>query len=74
MMDALKDLPPDEQDCVASAMQAILGQPAVTSNEVRPAVMDSFEQVMTHSTDVLEYLTEPISDGRPAAYHLPDLG
>lgn len=58
MIDAVKDLPPDEQDRVASAMQAILRQPAVTSNEVRPAVMDSFEQVMAHSSDVLDYLRD----------------
>lgn len=58
MIDAVKDLPPEEQDRVAAAMQAFLQQPHVTSNAVRPEVMDAFERVMEHSDDVLDYLRD----------------
>lgn len=58
LIDVVKDLPPEEQDRVASALLMVLQQPAVTSDEVRPSVMDAFEQVMTHSTDTLDYLRD----------------
>lgn len=56
VIDTLKDLSPEEQDRVAAAVQAILRQPSVTSDEVRPEVMAAFEKVMANSTDVLDYL------------------
>ena len=55
LIDVVKDLPPEEQDRIASALQRVLQQPPTSSNAVRPAVMDAFEQVMTHSTDALDY-------------------
>jgi len=58
VIDAVKDLPPEEQDRVAAAMQVVLQQPPVTSDGVRPAVMEAFERVMEHSTDVLAYLRD----------------
>lgn len=58
VIDAVKDLPPEEQDRVAAAMQAVLQQSPVTSETVRPEVMTAFEQVMNDSTDVLDYLRD----------------
>lgn len=58
LIDAVKDLTPEEQDRVAAAVQAALQLPPVTSDVVRPAVMDAFEQVMEHSSDVLDYLRD----------------
>lgn len=58
LIDAMKDLPPEEQDRVASALQVIQQPPPITSHEVRPAVQDAFDQVMTHSTAVLDCLRE----------------
>lgn len=58
LIDTLKDLPPEEQDRVAGAIQAMLRQPPVTSDVVRPEVMTAFEQVMTNSTEVLDYLRD----------------
>ena len=58
VIDAVKDLPPEEQDRVAAAMQAVLQQPSVTSETARPEVMTAFEQVMNNSTDVLDYLRD----------------
>ncbi|MGH2517706.1 MAG: hypothetical protein ACRDHP_18820 [Ktedonobacterales bacterium] len=58
VIDTLKDLPPDEQNRVAAAMQAILRQPSVTSDDIRPEVMAAFERVMTNSTDVLDFLRD----------------
>ncbi|HEX5546324.1 MAG TPA: hypothetical protein VFX24_02885 [Ktedonobacterales bacterium] len=51
-------LPPEEQDRVAAAIRAMLEQPPVTSDAVRPEVMEAFEQVMAHSTEVLDYLRD----------------
>jgi len=58
VIDSLKDLSPEEQDRVAAAVQAILRQPSVTSDVVRPEIMAAFEKVMTNSTDVLDYLRD----------------
>ncbi len=58
VIDAVVSLPPEEQDRVAAAMQLVLKQPSVTSDEVRPEVMAAFEQVMEHSSDVLDYLRD----------------
>lgn len=58
VIDELARLSPEEQDHVAAAIQAVLRQPSVTSDTVRPEVMAAFEQVMTHSTEVLEYLRD----------------
>ena len=58
VIDAVKDLPPEEQDRVAAAIQAVLQQPSVTSETVRPEVMAAFERVMDNSADVLEYLRD----------------
>ena len=46
IIDIAAKLPPEEQDRVAAAMQAVLEQPPVASDVVRPEVMDAFEQVM----------------------------
>ena len=58
VIDTLKELSPEEQDRVAAAVQAILRQPSVTSDVVRPEVMAAFEQVMSNSTNVLDYLRD----------------
>jgi hypothetical protein len=58
LIDTLAQLPPEEQDRVAAAMQAVLEQPPVTSDETRPEVLAAFEQVMEHSTKVLDYLRD----------------
>lgn len=58
VFDILKDLPPDEQDRLAAAMQRLLEQPAVTSDTVRPEVMAAFDEVMKGSTAVLDYLRD----------------
>ena len=58
VIDAVKDLPPEEQDRVAAAMQALLQQPSVTSDVVRPEVMAAFERVMANSDAVLDYLRD----------------
>ncbi len=58
VIDAVKNLPPEEQDRVADAMQMLLKQPLVTSDAVRPEVMAAFEQVMANSTKVLDYLRD----------------
>jgi hypothetical protein len=56
-IDAVKDLPPEEQDRVAAAMQVLL-QPPVTSDEVRPEVVAAFERVIANSDAVLDYLRD----------------
>ena len=58
IVDVVKNLPPEEQDRVAAAMQVVLEQPPVTSDTVRPSLMDAFEHVMEHSTAVLDYLRD----------------
>ena len=55
IIDMAARLPPEEQDRLAAAMQAVLEQPPLTSNVVRPEVMEAFEQVMNDSTAVLGY-------------------
>ena len=57
-IDAIKGLPPEEQDRMAAAILALLRQPPVTSDTVRPEVMAAFKQVMASSTDVLDYLRD----------------
>ena len=58
VIDEVAALPPEEQDRVAAAVHALLRQPAVTSDSVRPEVMAAFEQMMEHSTAVLDYLRD----------------
>ncbi|HEU4781723.1 MAG TPA: hypothetical protein VFS83_00140 [Ktedonobacterales bacterium] len=58
VIDEVTKLPPEEQDRVAAAIRAVLEQPPVTAEAVRPSVMEAFEQVMAHSTDVLDYLRD----------------
>lgn len=58
MIDMVSSLSPDEQDRVAAAIEAVLQQPPVTSDVVRPEVMEAFEQVMSNSTEVLDYLRD----------------
>lgn len=58
IIDKLAKLPPEEQDRVAAAMQVVMDEPPVTSDVVRPEVMEAFEKVMAHSTDVLDYLRD----------------
>jgi BMFP domain-containing protein YqiC len=58
IIDEMTKLPPEEQDRVAAAIRAMLEQPPVTSDAVRPEVMEAFEQVMAHSTEVLDYLRD----------------
>jgi DNA/RNA-binding domain of Phe-tRNA-synthetase-like protein len=58
VLDILTSLPPEEQDRVAAAIQTVLDQPAITSDETRPEVMAAFEQVMERSTSALEYLRD----------------
>ena len=58
IIDALKDLPPEEQDRVAAAVRLLLRQPPIASDAVRPEVMAAFEQVMTNASTVLDYLRD----------------
>lgn len=58
VIDDVKNLPPEEQDRVAAALQFILHQPPVTSDSVRPEVMAAFEEVMEHSSEILTYLQD----------------
>jgi hypothetical protein len=58
VIDVLKSLSPAEQDRMAAAMRVLLQQPAITSDAVRPEVMAAFEQAMTNSTAVLDYLRD----------------
>ncbi len=58
MIDAVKDLPPEEQDRVAAAIQKVIEQPPIASDTVRSDVMSAFERVMEQSTDVLNYLRD----------------
>ncbi|HEX5440289.1 MAG TPA: hypothetical protein VFW76_05355 [Ktedonobacterales bacterium] len=58
VIDMAAKLPPEEQDRLAAAMQTVLDQPPVTSDDVRPEVMEAFEQVMNDSTAVLDYLRD----------------
>lgn len=58
VIDEIAALPPEEQDRVAAAMQVVLRQPAVTSDDVRPEVLAAFEKVMSNSQDVLDYLKD----------------
>ena len=58
VIEEVTNLPPDEQDRVAAAIQALLRQPAASSDEARPEVMDAFDDVMAESTAVLEYLRD----------------
>jgi len=58
LIDTVKDLPLEDQDRVAAALEFVLQRPSVTANSVRPEVMEAFERVMEHSTDVLDYLRD----------------
>lgn len=58
VIEEVTNLPPDEQDRVAAAIQTLLRQPALSSDEARPEVMDAFDDVMAESTAVLEYLRD----------------
>jgi len=58
IIDRAAKLPPEEQDRLAAAMQAVLEEPSVTSDVVRPEVMEAFDQVMNDSTAVLDYLRD----------------
>ena len=58
VIDTVTSLPPEEQDRVAAAIQALLRQPPVTSDVIRPEVLAVFEQVMANSTEVLDYLRD----------------
>ena len=58
VIDMAAKLPPEAQDRLAAAMQTVLDQPPVTSDDVRPEVMEAFEQVMNDSTAVLDYLRD----------------
>ena len=58
VIDMAAKLPPEEQDRLAAAMQTVLDQPPVTSDDVRPEVMEAFERVMNDSTAVLDYLRD----------------
>jgi hypothetical protein len=58
VIEEVTNLPPDEQDRVAAAIQTLLRQPALSSDEARPEVMDAFDDVMAESTAILEYLRD----------------
>ena len=58
IFEILKDLPPDEQDQLAAALQRLLEQPGVTSDVVRPEAMAAYDEVMKGSTAVLAYLRD----------------
>ncbi len=58
VFDIATKLPPEEQDRLAAAIQALLRQPPVTADVVRPKVLAAFEQVMANSTKVLDYLRD----------------
>jgi hypothetical protein len=58
LIDEIAALPPEEQDQVAAVMRLVLHQPPVTSDTVRPETMAAFEQVMTNTTEVVDYLRD----------------
>jgi hypothetical protein len=58
ILEIVTQLPPEEQDRVAAAIQAVLEQPPVTSDETRADVLAAFEKVMEHSTNALDYLRD----------------
>lgn len=58
LIDEIAALPAEEQERVAAAMRFVLHQPLVTSDAVRPEIMAAFEQVMNHSSAVLDYLRD----------------
>jgi spore germination protein GerM len=58
VIDEVARLSAEDQDRLAAAIQALLRQPAVTSDTVRPEVMAAFEEVMAESTEVLNYLRD----------------
>jgi len=58
LIDELTELPAEDQNRVAAAIQAVLRQPPVSSDDVRSEVMAAFEEVMGESTDVLDYLRD----------------
>lgn len=58
IIDMIAKLPAEEQDRVAAVMEAVLEEPPVTSDVMRPEVMAAFERVMEHSTQVLDYLRD----------------
>ncbi|HKW22563.1 MAG TPA: hypothetical protein VJO13_14355 [Ktedonobacterales bacterium] len=53
VIDEISKLPPEEQDRVAAAMQAVLGQP-----QLSPEWHDAVERVMRDQTETLEYLKD----------------
>jgi hypothetical protein len=58
VIETVSALPPEAQDRVAAAMRVVLEQSPVPSDAVRREVMVAFEQVMEHSTEVLDYLRD----------------
>jgi hypothetical protein len=58
VIDEVTRLSAEDQDRMAAAIQALMRQPAVTSDTVRPEVMAAFEEVMAESTEVLDYLRD----------------
>ena len=53
IIDKLAKLPPEGQDRVAAAMQAVLGQP-----QLSPEWHDAVERAMRDQTETLEYLKD----------------
>jgi len=53
IIDEIAKLPPEEQDRVAAAMQAVLGQP-----QLSPKWHASIERVMRDQAETLEYLKD----------------
>jgi hypothetical protein len=58
MIDEVAKLPLEEQDRVAAAIRAVLKQPSVTADVVRPSVMEAFERVTREQAETLEYLKD----------------
>jgi PAS domain S-box-containing protein len=62
LIETVKELPPEDQDRVAAALQIVLQHSPAPSNGVRPAATKTFELVTEHSTDALESSLEPAID------------
>lgn len=58
MIDEIAKLPPEEQDRLAAAMQAVLEQPPVTSDVVRSEVLEAARRIMEDQAETLEYLKD----------------
>ena len=58
VFERIKGFPAEDQDRIAAALRVMIEQPPVTSDAVRPEVMDAFHEMLGKTSSVLDYLKD----------------